>query len=387
MALLAVPPQRRLDLDKNRAVPYNFADFGAGEGSLEAVPLETISHREKMILGAVVDSFVASGEPVGSRTISKSGVGISAATIRNTMSDLEERGLVFQPHTSAGRVPTDQGYRYYVDNLMSAQELEEVQEEGIRSRVLASLREGNAEDLLDQISRVIAEVSQHLGVVLSPRFEQGIFHRLELVSLTDRRILLVVSIQQGLVKTMVIEADSPVGPAEVTETARVLNECLSGLTVGELRAAARERLNDVRRGDPKLLRIIADETAFLAGQPHSEDLHLGGTGNIFLMPDFHRQALMGIVNVIEARDPILGVLECRTEVEGVSITIGNENRQLPEIQSCSLITSRYRVGSASGVVGVIGPTRMRYSWLAALVHYSARLTEDLVSERGSAEQH
>ena len=345
--------------------------------------METISRREQMILGAVVDSYVASGEPVGSRTISQSGVGISSATIRNAMSDLEEKGFVYQPHTSAGRIPTDRGYRYYVDHLMSAGDLAEVQEEGIRSRLLACLREGSAQDILDQISRVIAEVSQHLGVVLSPRFEQGVFHRLELVPLTDRRILLVVSIQQGLVKTMVIEADSPVGPAQVSETAQALNERLSGLTLGELRDSAHERLQEVRRGDPKLLRVIADETAALATQAHGEDLHLGGAGNIFLMPDFRREALRGIVNMIEDRGPIVGVLERRTEQDGVAITIGNENRTLPDIQTCSLITSRYRVGSASGVVGIIGPTRMRYSWVAALVRFAAHLTEDLVGEKAT----
>ena len=343
--------------------------------------MKTISRRERMILGAVVDSYVVSGEPIGSRTISKAGIGISAATIRNTMSDLEEKGFVYQPHTSAGRIPTDQGYRYYVDHLMPDGSLPEVQEEGIRARILACIREGNAQDILDQISRVIAEVSQHLGVVLSPRFEQGIFHRLELVPLTDRRILLVVSIQQGLVKTMVIEAESPVDPTQVSETAQALNERLSGLTVGELRGSAHERLQEVRRGDPKLLRIIADEAAALASQPHSEDLHLGGAGNIFLAPDFHRQALMGIVNVIEAKGPIVGVLEGRTEQDGIAITIGNENCLLPEIRTCSLITSRYQVGSASGVVGVIGPTRMRYSWVAALVRFAARLTEEMVGER------
>lgn len=340
--------------------------------------METISRREQMILGAVVDSYIAAGEPVGSRAISKKGVGISAATIRNAMSDLEENGFVYQPHTSAGRIPTDRGYRYYVDHLMPAGALPGVQGEGIRTRILERIQEGNVQDILDQISRVIAEVSQHLGLVLSPRFEQGVFHRLELVSLTDRRILLVVSIQQSLVKTMLIEADSPVTPAQLTETAQVLNERLSGLTVGDLRNSARERLKEAQRGDPKLLRIIADEAAAMVSHSHGEDLHLGGTGNIFLQPDLHRQALMGIVNVLEARGPIVDVLEQRVEQDGVAITIGNENRSLPEIQSCSVITSRYRVGSASGVVGVIGPTRMRYPWLSALVHFAARLTEELV---------
>ncbi len=160
-------------------------------------------------------------------------------------------------------------------------------------------------------------------------------------------------------------------------------ERLSGLTLGELRDSAHERLQEVRRGDPKLLRVIADETAALATQAHGEVLHLGGAGNIFLMPDFRREALRGIVNMIEDRGPIVGVLERRTEQDGVAITIGNENRTLPDIQTCSLITSRYRVGSASGVVGIIGPTRMRYSWVAALVRFAAHLTEDLVGEKAT----
>jgi heat-inducible transcriptional repressor len=344
-------------------------------------PMEAISRREEMILSTVVDAYVSTGEPVGSRTISKRGVGISAATIRNAMSDLEEKGLVYQPHTSAGRIPTDRGYRYYVDHLMSPDELPESQEEGIRSRITACLREGSVQEILDQISRIVAEVSQNLGVVLSPRFEQGVFRRLELVSLTERRVLLVLSIQQGLVKTMVIEADSPVDPAQLSDTARVLNERLSGLTLGELRKTALERIQEARDGDPKLLRIIADETAALCAQGHGEGLHLGGTGNIFLQPDFARQTLMGLVNVLEAKESIVDVLERRTGRSGVAITIGNENRSVPEMRSCSLITSSYRVGDTSGVVGVIGPTRMRYNLIASLVRFAAQLTGDLVKSR------
>jgi heat-inducible transcriptional repressor len=343
--------------------------------------MEAISRREEMILNTVVDSYVSTGEPVGSRTISKKGVGISAATIRNAMSDLEEKGLVYQPHTSAGRIPTDRGYRYYVDRLMPSDDLSESQEEGIRSRILACLREGSVQEILDQISRVIAEVSQNLGVVLSPRFEQGVLRRLELVSLTERRVLLVLSIQQGLVKTMVIEAESPIDPAQLSETAQVLNERLSGLTLGELTKSTMERIQEIRGGDPKLLRVIADETAALCAQGHAEGLHLGGTGNIFLQPDFPRQTLMGIVNVLEAKDPIVDVLEQRTNREGVAITIGDENRSVPEMRSCSLITSPYRLGETSGVVGVIGPTRMRYPLIAALVRFAAQLTGDLVKNR------
>ncbi|MBI2951638.1 heat-inducible transcription repressor HrcA [bacterium] len=341
-----------------------------------------ISRREKMILGAVVDAYVEDGEPVGSRTISKTGIGISAATIRNTMSDLEEKGFVYQPHTSAGRIPTDHGYRYYVDYLMSSGILMEEQAKKVRDQILAHIREGNVEDILDQVSRVIADVSHHLGLALSPRFEQGTFRRLELVSLTDRRILLVLSIQSGLVKTMAIEVDSPVDPTQLAETAQALNERLSGLTVGELKKSARERLQEVR-GDPKLLRLLVDETVEMFSQSHGEDLHLGGAGNIFLQPEFHqdRQALRGIVNVLEARDPIVNVLESRTEQDGVAITIGNENRSVPEIQSCSVVTSRYRIGTASGVVGVIGPTRMHYIRVSSLVCFVARLTEELVRER------
>lgn len=342
-----------------------------------------ISRRERMILEAVVDAYVEGGEPVGSRTISKTGLGISAATIRNTMSDLEEKGFVYQPHTSAGRIPTDHGYRYYVDHLMSSGTLMEEQAEKVRDQILAHIREGNVEDILDQVSRVIADVSHHLGLALSPRFEQGTFRRLELVSLTDRRILLVLSIQSGLVRTMAIEVDSPVDPTQLAETAQALNERLSGLTVGELKESAHERLQEVRRGDPKLLRLMVDETVEMFSQSHGEDLHMGGAGNIFLQPEFHqdRQALRGIVNVLEARDPIVNVLESRTEQDGVAITIGNENRSVPEIQSCSVVTSPYRIGTASGVVGVIGPTRMHYLRVSSLVRFVARLTEELVRER------
>ena len=341
-----------------------------------------ISERENIILWALVDTHIATGEPVGSRTISKTGVGISPATIRNTMVDLEEKGLIYQPHTSAGRVPTDQGYRCYVDHLMPSEALEEAQAKGIRTKLLASLRDEDAEEILEQISRIIADISLQLGVVLSPRFEGGIFHRLELIPLTERRIMVVLSIESGLVRTMVIEVASPFENAHLSLTTQALNERLSGLTIGELQKEARERLRDVPRGDPKLLRVILDETASMFSHSHSGDLHLGGTGNIFRQPDFQdREALVGIFNLLEARDPIVDVLEGRTEKEGVTITIGNENCGLPEIRSCSVVTSRYRVGGASGLVGIIGPKRMRYPLISSLVRFVAQITEELFNQK------
>ena len=165
--------------------------------------MDNLAQREAEILELLIKAYVATGEPVGSRTISKSGIGLSAATVRNSMSDLEEKGYLTHPFTSAGRFPTDRGYRFYVDKLMAQEELAEEERQHIRERIAFRVREGNIEGVLEQVSRVIAELSHNLGVALTPRFERGIFERLEMVCLSESKILLVLTISSGLVKSMV----------------------------------------------------------------------------------------------------------------------------------------------------------------------------------------
>jgi heat-inducible transcriptional repressor len=341
-----------------------------------------LQQREETILNSLVSAHVTTGEPIGSRTISKSGLGLSPATVRNSMADLEEKGYLAHPHTSAGRVPTDKGYRYYVDQVMAREDLAEADRERIRRCIAAQLREGNIQSMIEQVSKVVAEVSENLGVALTPRFERGIFERMELVHLSESKVLMVLTIRSGLVKTMVTEIDSAIDIAEMDETRRVINERLSGLTIAEIRDSVVERLKSVSGGSPKLLRIICESADSLFNFSSGEDLRYGGAGNFFLKPEFisHQTQLAGLMGLLEAREPMVTILDERMDQEGIKITIGNENTS-PELQGYSLVTSRYQVGNVSGLVGVIGPTRLPYARIIPLIQYMAELTEELIDHK------
>ena len=338
-----------------------------------------LTQREKAILDILIGTYVTTGEPVGSRTVSKMGLGLSAATIRNSMSDLEEKGYLHQPHTSAGRVPSDKGYRYYVDMLMSREELAEAAQRAIRQSV-EHLREGNFENLLDQVSKVLAEVSHNLGVALGPQFTQGVFEQLEMVKLSESKLLLVMSIRSGLVKTMVMEVDSELDEEDLQATRRVVNERLSGLTVGEILDSVDERLGSASSGSPKLLRLITSSADSLFRPVSNVDLHMDGTRNFFGQPEFTNERLAGLIGMLEERESFAHILADRLQDEGITITIGDEHDS-PELKGCSVLTSRYSVGNVSGVIGVIGPTRLPYARLVPMVQYMAALTGEMLERR------
>lgn len=342
--------------------------------------MPSLSEREKHILDILVKTYVSTGEPVGSRTVAKSGLDLCAATVRNSMSDLEDKGYLSHPHTSAGRIPTDKGYRHYVDELMAQQELTKEVRQLIRKSVEMRQRDGNIESLLEQVSRVIADVTHNLGVALAPGFECGVFQRIEMLRLSESKMLIVLTIESGLVKTMVIEVDSAIQASELDETNRAINERLSGLSIGEIRKSVQERLRAISRGSPKLLRLIWERAETLFNFRGGEDLHLGGTGNFFLQREFSedQEGLAALFEFLEKREPIVTILDERMNSEGITITIGNEHTS-PELRGCSLLTSRYRVGNVSGLIGVIGPTRIQYANLIPLVEYVAGITEEMLA--------
>ena len=344
--------------------------------------MEDLSSRERTILDRLVNCFIDTGEPVGSRTLSKQGVDLSAATVRNSMADLEEKGYLFQPHTSAGRVPTDKGYRVFVDTLMHQQQISEVDRQRLTSMVEECIRESNVESLIGQVSKVIADVSHQLGVGLTPRFQKGMFRSLEMVQLSESRLLLILTIQSGLVKTMVMEVDARIGSTDLESTRRVINERLSGLTIEDLLTEVEERLMSSGEGSPKLLRMVCDHADSLFESTHEEDLHLVGTGNFFMQPDFADQQsrMAALIGMFEERTQMAEILSGRMSNDGVAITIGGENAS-PQLKDCSLLTSKYRFGNVTGVIGLMGPTRMAYSKMVPLLKYIAGLTETLLEEK------
>jgi heat-inducible transcriptional repressor len=339
---------------------------------------DPLSARARRILESVIHQYIRTAEPVGSPHLARQRrLKLSPASIRNTLGTLEKLGYLSQPHTSAGRVPTDKGYRYYVDSLMPFYTLSE----SIKSRIRKQVRPDrhDLDEILGQACQVLGLVSRQLGVTLSPRFQKGIFQRMEMVPLSDKRLLLVLTIKSGLVKTVVMEVGTSVPEHRLQETCRLLNERLSDLSIQEIRETLPGRVRDVSCGDPKLIQYMVDSAHLFFDFPEGGQLHFAGTVNIVNQPEFQdRVELRRLMGLLE-EEKTLGTLLRQRPGEGVAVTIGRENVH-GEMQHYSLLTARYHVGEIEGTLGIIGPTRMRYARLCAVVDYMARLLEYIWEE-------
>jgi heat-inducible transcriptional repressor len=340
---------------------------------------EKLTQRERLVLQSLINYYIATAEPVGSKVMAeKYRLGISPATIRNTMKDLEDMGLINHPHTSAGRVPTDEGYRMYVDSMMGKVPLTATEEDQIRREISADY--AAVEDILEQTARVLATVSKQLGVTIAPRFDKGILTRINLIPVADKKILVVLAVKHGLVRSVLLEAESSIDTEQMEETANILNERLGGLTLGEIKDSIDERLKEASAGDPKLIKLFLDSTENLLSFTEPDQMHLGGTRNIVDQPEFKdREKLSNLIQVLEEKKLLAELVSAKGIKEGITITIGKEI-ETGEMQSCSLVTSPYEAGKVRGTIGIIGPTRMRYSKLVSMVEYTARLLSDLLSK-------
>ena len=337
---------------------------------------ENLSDREKQVLYNLIDYYIQTAGPVGSRAIAnRFRMGLSSATIRNTMQDLEEMGLVQQPHTSAGRVPTDLGYRVYVDYLLKPESLSEAEKKAIRESVL---KEGRGlQEILGQTCRVLSDITQQLGVTIAPRFDEGKLRRIELVPLSDERIMVVVVVQSGLARSVILEVEAAISESDLQEVETVLNERLSGLSLGHIRETVASRLADVS-GHGRLLHLIVDSRDRIWREEKVPDIRVSGMEKLLTQPEFSDISRVSeLVKVLEDGSTLTDFLR-EAQEEGLVITIGRENR-FSEIMNCSLVTSTYKVGNVSGTIGIIGPTRMPYSRLVSVVEYTARTITEMLS--------
>ena len=340
-----------------------------------AISEQVFTEREKTILRLVVDTFVSTGEPVGSRALSRSyDLGLSPASIRNTMSDLEERGYLGHPHTSAGRVPTDYGYRVYVDELMHVQPLTRGEQQLLSDRVARA--RADLEDLIRESARLLGQLSNLLGVVLTPRFSSAVLRRLDILPVASNKAMFVVAVESGLVKTLVLEVETELKEESVAAVAALLNERLAGLTFEEIRTSFGLRVQDLgdRHGD--LIGFVLDRAQMIFSDlPQHKRLSYSGAEYIVLQPEFSApEALRHMISVLETGDAVVSVLEDASDLsEGgeVTVRIGHEN-STKELADYSVVTTQYRFGNVSGSMGVIGPTRMNYSRVVGLVDVVAR---------------
>lgn len=334
-----------------------------------------LTHREKLILRLIVYNFILTADPVGSRTLArKYNLGLSPATIRNTMSDLEALGLLTHPHTSAGRIPTDLGYRLYVNDLMSVEGLSEEVRKVLNEHLHPFSREVN--DLINTVGALLAEVSHLLSVITTPNISSGELEKVEIIRVSSERIMVVIVVTSGLVRTINFELNSKITDAEVSDATQLINRRLTGSRICDIPFNIGERLAGASSSNA-IVRLFLDfpEKIFTA-EPRGE-MHIGGTRRVLEQPEYRTpEKIKGIIELIENRDIIVHLLKDRSP--GVTVTIGEENKG-EQFKDFSVITSTYRLGETYGTLGIIGPTRMNYSKLVSLVDY----TSHLVTERAN----
>lgn len=338
--------------------------------------IDPLSDRQRMVLASIVRRYIGNGEPVGSRQVSKDlHDPLSPATIRNVMADMEDMGLIEQPHTSAGRQPTERGYRVWIDQLMPQDPLSEAD----RARIDAVLSQARSEEqLLAAASVALAEVTRQLGVAISPVLGETRLERLELVPVGERTVLLVASFGSGLIRSVVCELERPVSREDLARLATTVHLSALGRTPSEIQrglaAEIRAGLEDPLLDD--LARHILETLLRLAHPERPNEAFLQGAGNILGHNELgDRPYVHSLVQLLEDRRQLAQILEERVGHEGVYITIGSENR-VEHLRSLSLVTRDYRIGDARGTLGVVGPTRAPYGRLVSAVDYIAlRLTQ------------
>lgn len=344
----------------------------------------TLTERERQVLEAVVRTYVDTAEPAGSRTVSRRyELGVSPATVRNTMSDLEDKGYLFHPHTSAGRVPTDLAYRFFVDQVIRPGPLSDAERVTL-AQELDEAGSSAVERLVRRATRALSVLSLELGLAIAPRLDDAVLEKLELIQVSSDKILLVVSIQKGVVRTVYIDLPAEVPQDTLVNLTVILNERLAGLTLDEIRRSLPERLRSTAaEEDPaaeELLNIFMQSGAelFDLGSMDPGELHLGQTSVLASQPEFtSSERLKGLLELTERRDLLAGVLGNRDHGSGLKITIGTENDP-EELSEFTLVTSEYRVGGLKGVIGVIGPTRMPYEKVVTIVDYTSRLVNKML---------
>ncbi|HOE66260.1 MAG TPA: heat-inducible transcriptional repressor HrcA [Candidatus Hydrogenedentes bacterium] len=336
-------------------------------------PGRELNEREQLILHAVVHTYITTAEAVGSRTIVKRfDLDLSPATVRNAMADLEEAGYLEQLHTSSGRVPTDRGYRYYVDYLMRIQELTISERDRIEREL--SQRLHDSDDIMRQTSHLLALVSHQTGLVDSARDSQALVRRIEVVPIAATRFAVMVADNFGGVRTTLVNLERTVSGDDFAALNRFLNSQLSGEPADQLRAVLQRKL-DAFAAEQRRLADVAVEMFSLLPSLRQGQLFLEGATQLFEQPEFHDVAkARSVFTLLEERERLAHILRGFVAQDGpprATVVIGSETNEL-EFKDISVVASPYCVGNkTAGMVGVLGPRRMPYSRLTALVDYTA----------------
>jgi len=329
--------------------------------------------RSKRVLAALVREYISSGEPVpSSLLVGAAGLGVSSATVRSILARLEEEGFVQQPHTSAGRIPTDRGYRFYVDLL-----LESKRSPRTASAVEAQLRRESSGTLVDslfsQASHVVSQASRHVGFALRPAHEAAVFERVEFIPLGGARVLVVIVARGGHVVQKVIEVGEPLGADDLRQAANYLNAEFSGLPLSRAREAVLERMDEERLlYDALMARAMRLASSTFTDLPEARTLYVDGAASLLGEDQgLTLGTLQALLLMIEEKQRLVRLLNEYIDGQGLTVVIGAEHLD-PSLRSFSLVACTYEDGASLGTIGVIGPTRMRYSRAIAVVDGTAQ---------------
>lgn len=333
-----------------------------------------LDNRAQTLLKALVERYIADGQPVGSRALSKiSGLDLSPATIRNIMADLEEMGYVASPHTSAGRIPTPRGYRLFVDTLLTVRQIDEhAVEAGMR------LPAHQPQKVIANAAQMLSSLSQFAGVVQSPRRE-SVFQQIEFLRLSEKRILLVIVDPRGDVQNRLLLTDVDYSPAQLTQSANYLNQNFAGLTFDEVRARLTGELRQLRDDIGRLMQAAVE--AGSEAMQEGDDMVIAGERNLLSVSDLssNMSSLRQMFEMFEQKTGLMQLLDVSSKAGGVQIFIGGESKLVP-LDEMSVVAAPYEVnGKIVGTLGVIGPTRMAYERVIPIVDITAKLLSNALS--------
>jgi heat-inducible transcriptional repressor len=337
-----------------------------------------LDNRAQTLLKALVERYIADGQPVGSRALSKiSGLDLSPATIRNIMADLEEMGFVASPHTSAGRIPTPRGYRFFVDTLLTVQPLDETT---VGTNLQQRLQKGSSQKIISSAAQVLSSLSQFAGVVMTPRRE-SVFRQIEFVRLSEKRILLVIVAPNGDVQNRLLLTEADYAPSQLAQAANYINQHFSGLSFEEVRLRLQGELRQLQ-DDMTSLMQAAVEAGSDAMAEDSDAVVISGERNLLSVSDLssNMTSLRKLFDVFEQKTGLLQLLDVSSKATGVQIFIGGESQLVP-MDEMSVVTAPYEVnGKIVGTLGVIGPTRMAYERVIPIVDITSKLLSNALSQ-------
>ena len=331
-----------------------------------------LDDRAKLLLKALVERYIADGQPVGSRTLSKaSGLELSPATIRNVMSDLEELGLIASPHTSAGRVPTNRGYRLFVDTMLTVQKGE------LPTHRLAP---DQPQKVIANAANMLSSLSHYVGVVMAPK-RASVFRHIEFLRLSEKRVLLIIVSPEGDVQNRVIFTESDYSQSQLLEASNYLNAHYAGMAIEQVRMRVKQELVNLQSEIASLMQAAVQMSSEVLNEDEG-DVVISGERNLLSVSDFSSDMgnLRQAFDLFEQKTQLMRLLDVSSQAEGVRIFIGGESQFVP-MQELSIVSAPYEVdGHIVGTLGVIGPTRMPYERMIQIVDITSKLVGNALSQ-------